>query len=76
MSKWMNADEAPRDGSWFIGFSNGDEVKMRWAEQRKCMLGGIGGGNGYLGEGWECDADGGLICDPPEKWRELEEGET
>lgn len=64
-------ENCPRDGTWFIGLVNGYEIKIRWAEQRRCMLAGIGGGNGYFGEGWECDVDGGLICDAPYKWKEL-----
>lgn len=43
-----------------------------WREKRTCMLAGVGGGNGYFGEGWatsiESPADTGLICDPPDFW--------
>ena len=44
-----------------------------YLEKRTCMLAGVGGGNGYFGEGWgtsiEDDCDTGLILDEPTHWR-------
>lgn len=46
---------------------------MDYSESRKCMLAGVGGGNGYFGEGFCSDGstgcDRGLILDKPTYWR-------
>lgn len=60
--------EAPKDGSSILALYEGEECEIRWAEQRQCMLAGVGGGNGYFGAGWE-DMELGLITDEPEFWR-------
>lgn len=66
---WQDMDEAPRDGTAIVGlYENGEECLVRWAETRRCMLAGIGGGNGYFDEGWEC-AENRLIVDDPIAWR-------
>lgn len=63
-------NEAPEDGTPIIGiYPDGMEVEIRWAEQRRCMLAGIGGGNGYFGPGWE-DTYNRLIVDTPIGWKE------
>lgn len=57
--------EAPKDGTEIIGiYEDGTEVVINWADQRKCMLAGVGGGNGYFGPGWE-DSNLRLIVDEP-----------
>lgn len=69
---WRPIETAPRDGTEIIGlYSNGEEASIRWAESRKCMLAGIGGGNGYFEPGWE-DVENGLIADEPERWRSVD----
>ena len=60
-------DDAPRDGTVIVGKYGNDVDWIRWAETRRCMLAGIGGGNGYFGEGWEDDQNR-LIVDDPEAW--------
>lgn len=72
--EWFAIDEAPQDGSPIVGRYGNEEIAIRYVDQRKCMLAGIGGGNGYFGEGWE-DTYNSLIIDPPEQWRHLREGE-
>ncbi len=46
---------------------------MDYVENRTCMLAGVGGGNGYFGEGFATDGNGkcekGLILDSPKYWR-------
>jgi len=66
--KWKDMEDAPYDGTEIIGLVNDEECLIRWAETRQCMLAGIGGGNGYFGEGWE-DVENGLISDDPTMWR-------
>lgn len=66
-SPWLSMDDAPRDGTLIYGLYDGKGIAIRWAETRRCMLAGIGGGNGYFGAGWEDDYNG-LIMDPPEAW--------
>lgn len=63
--------EAPRDGTEIIGLYDGNEVEIRYAIKRQCMLAGVGGGNGYFGEGWE-DTYNHLIVSDPEAWRPVE----
>ncbi len=57
-----------------ITYNSGKNVgNGQYLEERKCMLAGIGGTNGYFGEGWataSCDdIDAGLIIDKPTHWR-------
>lgn len=62
-----NIEFAPRDGTKIIGVYSKDrsqDDEIRWAENRKCMLAGTGGGNGYFGEGWE-DTYNRLVVDEP-----------
>lgn len=66
--KWLPGETAPKDGDEFDAIVNGQKCTIRWADHRKCMLAGIGGGNGYFGGGWE-DVDLGLISDPPQYWK-------
>jgi len=63
-TNWQGTDSAPRDGTIIEGLYDGEAMLIRWAETRRCMLAGIGGGNGYFGEGWE-DVENKLIADPP-----------
>jgi hypothetical protein len=61
--------EAPKDGSSILGiYDDGAEIEIRWSEQRRCMLAGIGGGNGFYGPGWE-DCENKLIVDEPKFWK-------
>ena len=69
MSEWKDMEDAPYDGTEIVGLVNGEEVLVRWAETRQCMLAGIGGGNGYYGAGWE-DVYNSLISDDPTMWKE------
>jgi hypothetical protein len=66
---WHNGDSAPEDGSDFFAIVNEQPATIAWRESRRCMLAGIGGGNGYFGAGWECQNNR-LISDPPEFWAE------
>lgn len=68
--KYFEMSEAPKDGTLIWGlYDENEECLIRWnSEQRKCMLAGIGGGNGYFGAGWEDDLNH-LIVDVPLKWR-------
>ncbi len=59
-----------KNGETVLGLYDGEWIEIRWAETRKCMLAGIGGGNGYFGEGWE-DVLNGLIVDEPERLKEV-----
>ena len=52
-TEWLPMEDAPRDGTPIVGRVDDEPVVIQWAETRKCMLAGIGGGNGYFGEGWE-----------------------
>lgn len=62
---------APMDGSVILGIYDGQPLEIRWeSEQRRCMLAGVGGGNGYFGAGWE-DIENRLIVDEPEGWLPL-----
>lgn len=65
---WQSIETAPRDGTEIVGRYGDNEVEIRWARERQCMLAGIGGGNGYFGPGWE-DTYNSLIADPPDAWR-------
>lgn len=51
-------------------YDENERVEIRWAEQSRCMLAGVGGGNGYFGAGWE-DCYNGLIVDTPDFWEEM-----
>jgi len=46
---------------------------MDYTAYRRCMLAGVGGGNGYFGEGFATDGSTGcdtnLILDAPKYWR-------
>ena len=64
---WRSMDDAPIDGTVIVGKYGNDVGWIRWAKNRRCMLAGIGGGNGYFGEGWE-DVENRLIVDDPEVW--------
>jgi hypothetical protein len=68
MSEWLPMSDAPKDGTLIWGLYDDGPCLIRWAEQRRCILAGIGGGNGYYGAGWE-DDENGLIVDPPTAWR-------
>ncbi len=67
---WKTIESAPKDGTEIIGLYDSQEIEIRWAQSRVCMLAGVGGGNGHFGPGWE-DTYNKLIADPPEKWREI-----
>lgn len=66
---WKRLSSAPRDGTVIEGLYEDGPCLIRWAESRRCMLAGIGGGNGYFGEGWEDDYNH-LIVDEPMAWRD------
>lgn len=65
---WKGLSGAPQDGTLIEGLYDEGPCLIRWAEARRCMLAGIGGGNGYFGPGWEDDYNG-LIVDLPMAWR-------
>ncbi len=67
IAKLLPGDTAPKDGSEFLAVVNGEAFAMRHSEQRRCMLAGVGGGNGYFGAGFE-DVENGLISEIPEHW--------
>ena len=67
-SGWYAMESAPRDGRTILGWIQDEPQKMRWAEQRQCMLAGIGGGNGYFGPGWEDTENNLVIQDDPILW--------
>ena len=69
MSKPTTLDNY-RNGEDVLGLYDGEWIKIRWAETRKCMLAGTGGGNGFFGEGWE-DVANELIIDDPEQIKEI-----
>lgn len=71
-SLWKPIEAAPRDGRDLVGlYPDGEEGGIRWAETRRCMLAGIGGGNGYFGPGWEDTENYLVIADDmtPTHWR-------
>ena len=68
---WLPMDKAPTDGTVIEGFYGPDVVRIRWAEERHCMLYGVAPGTGILGEGWE-QVDEGLYIDDPLGWRYVE----
>lgn len=68
---WKTIWSAPKTGEIIEGLYDDGPCLIRWAESRRCMLAGVGGGNGYFGPGWEDDYNG-LIVDPPSAWREAE----
>lgn len=61
---WIRVtDELPPLNQVVEGLGDGAEViDCRYVEERQCMLAGIGGGNGYLGPGFE-DVENGLVVD-------------
>lgn len=67
--EWRPMDEAPHDGTEILGWYGPDEiVRIRWAEERRCMLASVAPGAGLFGPGWECVAES-LIVEDPLKWR-------
>lgn len=49
------------------------EEECVYLEKRTCMLAGVGGGNGYFGEGFATNGstgcESGLILDTPTHWK-------
>jgi hypothetical protein len=64
-------ESAPTDGTPIVGLVEGEEVEVRWAESRVCMLAGLSLGAGSFGEGWE-DTLNGLYSPDPDGWRPVE----
>lgn len=62
-------ETAPRDGSVIIGLYDGVETRVRWAEERRCMLSVVASGAGTFGPGWE-DVTDLLVVDDPSRWRQ------
>jgi hypothetical protein len=70
---WASMPDAPRDGRVVEGrYDNGEIVRIRWAEDRVCVLSTEAPGAGQFGPGWEDEANG-LYVDDPESWRPLAE---
>ena len=76
MSEWIRVkDETPYFGDDLqITYDNGQtfEDGVTYLRERKCMMAGIAGGNGYFGEGFATNGDKcdyGLILDEPTHWR-------
>lgn len=74
--KWIRTSEQLPKADSSIEYSDDGitiEGTMSYLSHRKCMLAGVGGGNGYFGKGFATDGstgcDTGLILDPPEFWR-------
>ncbi|WP_027934557.1 hypothetical protein [Amycolatopsis thermoflava] len=67
-SGWRAMHSAPRDGTELIGRYGDQEIRIRWSEQRVCMLAPVAAGAGQLGEGWE-DVCNQLYIDAPEAWK-------
>lgn len=66
---WLNMADAPTDGTVIEGYYGPNEiVRVRFAEDRVCMLAGIAPGAGQFGEGWEDEANG-LYANDPLAWR-------
>jgi hypothetical protein len=65
---WQPMEPAPTDGTPILGLFDGQEVEMRWSEDRVCILAGTAAGAGTFGPGWE-DTTNGLYVDEPECWR-------
>lgn len=61
--------EAPHYEPIIGVYEDGSECEVEWADQRKCMLAGVGGGNGYFGAGWQ-DTYNKLIADTPKFWKD------
>jgi hypothetical protein len=64
-------DTAPKDRP-ILAIVEGEEVEIEWADQRQCMLAGIGGGNGYFGPGWQDTYNHLVVYGEPTGWREIE----
>jgi len=69
---WRTSPPPQVAGEMIVGKYGDDRCLIRWANCRQCMLAGVGGGNGYLGAGWEDDYNR-LIVDAPDAWMTEEE---
>lgn len=54
---WRQMASAPTNGTEIIGLVYDEPIRMRWAEERKCMLAGLAPGAGLFGAGWEDTLD-------------------
>lgn len=74
----LTSEEKPSVGSNVETSEDGITIgeTMDYLDSRTCMLAGIGGGNGYFGEGFATDGstgcERGLILDEPKYWRYTE----
>lgn len=77
MNPWITtAEKRPEAGDNVEMSDDGGQTidgTADYLERRQCMLAGVGGGNGYFGEGFATDGstgcDRGLILDDPTHWR-------
>jgi hypothetical protein len=66
---WQSMDTAPTDGTPILVLFGGEEVEVRWAEDRVCMLAATAPGAGSFGPGWEDTANGLYTDEEPSGWR-------
>lgn len=75
--KWISVKDhkPPFDTDILISNDGGETIEEEciYLRKRKCMLAGVGGGNGYFGEGFATNGstgcDYGLILDTPTHWK-------
>lgn len=70
--EWLSMDTAPRDGTVILGWYGPDEQqRIRWAEERHCVLSSTAPGAGLFGPGWEDEVEG-LNVEDPLSWKPVD----